>query len=300
MANTTSFPLSIILVGDGVSLTAVVGVSPTPTSVSLVSAYSTTAGTDVSGNISSVVLTGSSVTFNFTAAFTGSISIEIALAYPLCSNIQLQPVAQVTSPWVVGGTFNAVPLTLVSGNNSPHQLDSTGAVFVNGSGNKATYRASINAFTPVTSGAFPCVTLQGSATKIIRITRVRYQVTSGTGSASYTFVVLQRFSAISGGTLIAVPSMTLDTNNAAATAVCDRYTVLPTVATANGGEIDCYSAAITTPTVSAATPLIQEFDFGGNGAQGLVLRGTSDFLGIRTQNLGATPSDNFMIEWTEE
>lgn len=100
MANITSFPLTLVIVGDGVSLTASVGVTPTPTSVSLVSAFAST-GTDQSPNISSVTLTGSTVTFNFTSAFTGSISVEIALAYPAVNHPELQPVVQVTSPWIV-------------------------------------------------------------------------------------------------------------------------------------------------------------------------------------------------------
>jgi len=195
-------------------------------------------------------------------------------------------------------SFGAVP-ALTAGQTVSAQSDSTGSQYVNTEGRKATYRASVNAFTPITSGSFPVVTLTGSATKTIRITRVRYQVTGTTGIASYTFVVLQRFSAISGGSPIVVAAALVDTNNPAATAVCNRYSTLPTVATANGGIIDCYSASIT--TASAANPVspVQEFDF-GNPGQELVLRGTSDFLGIRTQNVAAAPSDNFMIEWTEE
>jgi hypothetical protein len=100
MANITSFPLSVVIVGDGASLTAAVNVSPTPTAVTLTQVQDSL-GHDVSSNVSSVTLTGSTVNFNFNAGFSGSISVVLALAYPSVNNIQQQPVVQVTSPWVV-------------------------------------------------------------------------------------------------------------------------------------------------------------------------------------------------------
>jgi hypothetical protein len=110
MANFISFPLQIVLTGDGVSLNATVALAAAPTSVSLVSAYGPT-GADVSSNIASVNVVGSSIVFTFNAVFTGAIAVEVALASANYNSLPLQPVAQITSPWIVDGSAVTQPVS---------------------------------------------------------------------------------------------------------------------------------------------------------------------------------------------
>jgi hypothetical protein len=108
MANFISFPLQIVLTGDGVSLNATVALAVAPTSVSLVSAYGPT-GADVSSNIASVNVLGSTIVFTFNAVFTGAITVEVALASANYNSLPAQPVLQTTSPWVVNGSAYTQP-----------------------------------------------------------------------------------------------------------------------------------------------------------------------------------------------
>jgi hypothetical protein len=97
MANTTAFPLTISILGDGASTTAVVGVASSPSSASLVSSFDHL-GADVSGNIVSVVPSGSNVTLTFTAPFSGVILVTIGLVYSQIVNAQLQPISHPNLP----------------------------------------------------------------------------------------------------------------------------------------------------------------------------------------------------------
>jgi hypothetical protein len=85
MANIASFPLSFTVIGDGVSLTAAVAVAPTPTAVTL-GQVQDVHGKDVSSNVVSAILVGSTVTLTFVTAFSGAISVSISLAYPSLGN----------------------------------------------------------------------------------------------------------------------------------------------------------------------------------------------------------------------
>src|ERR1035437_9939601 len=103
MANITAFPLLLSIVGDGASLSATVMLVSPPASASLLNAFSAS-GADVSSNVASVVVAGSSVVFTFNSAFTGTISVELVLTN---GNVPPQLVTgvffQATQP--VSGTF---------------------------------------------------------------------------------------------------------------------------------------------------------------------------------------------------
>ena len=103
MANITSFPLLLTIMGDGVSLTATVGLAAAPISAAITLAQSAS-GADQSSNIASVVISGTNVVITFNTPFTGPLSVELVLANTTYISLPLQPVAQVTSPWVVSGT----------------------------------------------------------------------------------------------------------------------------------------------------------------------------------------------------
>src|ERR1035437_4874991 len=114
MANITAFPLLLSIVGDGASLSATVMLVSPPASASLLNAFSAS-GADVSSNVASVVVSGSSVVFTFNSAFTGTISVELVLTN---GNVPPQLVTgvffQATQP--VSGTFfqDTQPVSLAS------------------------------------------------------------------------------------------------------------------------------------------------------------------------------------------
>ena len=180
-------------------------------------------------------------------------------------------------------------------------LASTSAQPVNIEGRKQSYRAFASAFTPVTSATSPSFTLQGSATKTIRITKINLILTHTTGASGYCQISLQRFSALSGGTVGTTPTPALnDTNNASATAVAKTWSAVNSSVTANGGASDGTRIAEITPSATNSTVVIPVVFRFGQLAQNIVLRGTSDFFGIIYNGLGTAPVSDVMIEWTEE
>ena len=212
MANFISFPLQIVLTGDGVSLNATVALAVAPTSVSLVSAYGPT-GADVSSNIASVNVVGSSIVFTFNAVFTGAIAVEVALASANYNSLPLQPVAQITSPWIVDGSavtqpsnitkvagialstptaWGSVPSgTVIGGNvelfagNTSLVADGSGKLYVNINGESVIVSGSVAvtnlpATQPVSAASLPLPT--GAATASAQATEVASLATLVTNS----------------------------------------------------------------------------------------------------------------------
>jgi hypothetical protein len=95
MANTAVTPLTVYVIGDGQSLSAVVPVSPTYSSVVLISAFDSLSN-DVTANILSTTLSGSVISFTFAAVFSGEITIYLNLGSLIFLNkvgVLTQPVA---------------------------------------------------------------------------------------------------------------------------------------------------------------------------------------------------------------
>jgi hypothetical protein len=209
-----------------------------------------------------------------------------------------QNVAPLAFELVTGGVFNTTIPALTAGNASQFQTDSTGAQAVNTAGRKQTYRCSV-ASTPIVSASFsPTFSVTGSATKTVRINRIRLSCTAATGTVASFF--MYRYSALSGGTAVSQSNLIckMDINNAANTAVVNFWTVAATTVTPAGSPTsDRYE--IVTPAVTVPVPYI-EWLFGDNHGQELVLRGTSDFIGVCVSVVGTTPTLQIMVEWTEE
>lgn len=168
------------------------------------------------------------------------------------------------------------------------------------------YRASAN-FTPQATAAVTLVTIQGSATKTVRIRRITIGGVSTALSASVFQLV--RTSALGvGGTVVAPTPGKLDVSSAAATAVVQHYTTtLKATGTAVGGPIATQlitTSTVTTPTVAlAGTPQVMFPEGGAPIGQAIVLRGVADFLEIQNlapANLGAGTVLNYCIEWIED
>jgi hypothetical protein len=166
----------------------------------------------------------------------------------------------------------------------------------------ATYRASAS-FTPLATAALTLVSIQGSASKQVRITRVLLSGHS-TANAQETFA-LQRTSTLgTGGTVVSPSIGKLDTTFATASAVVKHFTTgAQSVGSAVGGPLstfDFFTGVVTTPTVY--TPWVQIYPELGEPGQSIVLRGTADFLELQNVNAGNLSTGTvlqYTVEWTE-
>jgi hypothetical protein len=183
------------------------------------------------------------------------------------------------------------------------QCDTAGSAYVDTEGRKQTYRMSVRGFLPVASATSPLFSIQGSATKIIRIIRIKISWSCTTGTALPNDISLQKFSALTGGTTGNTPTGAKnDTNNGAQTAVCLQYSAVPTTATVIGGisAVERMTWVTAGATVASVQPAIDWY-FGTMNQQQLVLRGTAEFYGIVCAAVGATgPLMSLWVEWEEE
>lgn len=168
---------------------------------------------------------------------------------------------------------------------------------------RQTYRATAS-FTPFATAALALITIQGSASKTVRIQRI---CLGGVATAlADTLFRMTRLTALgTGGTVVAPAISKHDTASATATAVVQHYT---TAAQSVGTATNVlktwrqFIGTVTTP----ATAWIQEqvlFPEGPAQGQNLVLRGVGDFIQIENLNagnLGAATVLEYTIEWVED
>ena len=193
--------------------------------------------------------------------------------------------------------FQAAIPSLVTGQSSPTVIDSTGALSVNQEGRKSTYRVG-TLFVPIAAAPAPIFSIAGSNTKVVRITKIRFCCTAGTGTS--TDVFLQRYSALSGGTSNPLSAGTLDTQNPGLSFAGVRtWSVAATTAVASGGHLADEIYEIVTTSVSVL-PSVVFWQFGDVPSQELVLRGPQDFIGIGLNAVGTAPNATVWMEWTEE
>lgn len=172
----------------------------------------------------------------------------------------------------------------------------TGVAVVNTEGTKTTY--SQTGQFAATSTAGDLMILTGSGTKTVRVTKIGFSGTLTTALICGA-TVLRRSTAATGGTTIAGDTVSKhDTNNAAPTATVTFYTVGPTPGT-NAGVFRRENVFLST-TAIAGQQLIM--DFTTRNEQGLVIRGTSDFLALSLSSAAAQAGSalSFEITWTEE
>lgn len=208
-----------------------------------------------------------------------------------------------TNALAISGVYQTTVPALTTGQAVARQTDTTGSQYVNTTGRTSTYRMAVKSFVPVASATSPTFSIQGSATKTIRILRLVVTTSALTGAATpfKSDLVLQKFSVLSGGTTGSTPTGTLmDSGNAAQTAICLQYSAVPTTATAIGGltAAELIQQITSSATVNGVTR--NEFDFGDKNGQGLVLRGAAQYLGITINPLGTTPLMSVWIEWAED
>lgn len=184
----------------------------------------------------------------------------------------------------------------------PFSANNGGASYVDNTGLQATYRAGQSAFTPLADPVVPFFTIQGSATKVVKVRHIKISWGCTTGNAAVNVMRFRRFTVISGGTPAAVTANPNDTSDPAATAVVQQWTTLPTTATPfNAGVLANEMMQWTTNTATLVGPIPVEWNFGLNASQAMVLRGTSDWFGIEVAAVGtANPLMTIRVEWTEE
>lgn len=150
----------------------------------------------------------------------------------------------------------------------------------------------------VAASATDVVTIQGSATKIVRIKKIRLQAVH-TANVGIAVSLIKRSAANTGGTSTSATLVPHDSLDAAATAVVKSYTVNPSgvgaaIGAVDGGLLDANTVA--TPTIGADK---LDLRYGENGSRDIVLRGVAEFLAINL-NAATITSAFAMIEWTEE
>ena len=167
------------------------------------------------------------------------------------------------------------------------------------SSNKAAYKATI---TPVTPPATPTdiVTLYGSATKTVRITKITLGSTQTTPGINDWYLV-KRSTANTGGTSTTITSVPLDSTFPAATAVMRRYTANPTALGTLVGNLSIENilSPSASPTTAATNYAPHTWDFTNNP---LVLRGVTEGVAINFNGAALPPglSVNIVITFTEE
>jgi hypothetical protein len=155
------------------------------------------------------------------------------------------------------------------------------------------YRAAIS-FTPAANPT-DIFTIAGSATRVIRVTRVGLSCTA-TAAAATDVLFIKRSAADTAGTSSAATAVPLDANDAAATATVLAYTANPTLGAAVG---NVSADKISISTVTGAPQFYFE-DFGIRNTKILILRGTAQQLAV---NFGGAALAGLAcgaeVEWTE-
>lgn len=254
--------------------------------------FGTTPGAVVAGSVNSSLFIGTTAAV---AASAGIQKVGITGGTGATLDAIIGAATAPTNAIATLGVYQSTIPALTAGQSVAAQCDTTGSYYVTREGRKATYRAVASGLSFI-AGASPLFSLTGSASKTVRITHVRFSATAATGATAD--VAVARFSALSGGTSAAVTVGKMDTTSANATAAPFTWSVAATTATLVA-LLTSERYEIVTAAVSVLPELI-EWEFGDINGQALVLRGTSDFMGLKISATGTTPVGDVWIEWTEE
>ena len=184
-------------------------------------------------------------------------------------------------------------------NGSPQSARADGKSFgVSTNGTRATFHYVAQDVTPVAT-ATDVVVLSGSASKVIRVTKVSV-VGTATAASIYDHYIVKRTTANTGGTSTTKTAAQSDSNDAAQTATLSLYTANPTTGTGVTVEGNkTYLSASATPG-AAALPYV--YTFGTRNDKAIVLRGTAESLAINFGGQAVPSGANLYlsIEWTED
>ena len=168
----------------------------------------------------------------------------------------------------------------------------------NAENQRATYSAS--AVVTVAASATDIVTIYGSASKTVRITRIEVygtQTTAGNGSV----LLIKRSAVDTGGTSTNPTKVPHDSSDAAATATVAQYTVNPTGLGAAIGTVRTGVLAVPAAATATESPEPLVWEFGTRNDKPMILRGVAQGVGVNLNGvtfLGGSFAVN--VEWTEE
>ena len=185
-------------------------------------------------------------------------------------------------------------------NGSPQSARADGkSLGVSTNGTRSTLHHVAQDITPVAT-ATDVVVLSGSASKVIRVTKVSI-VGTATAASIYDHYIIKRTTANTGGTSSNVTAAQSDSNDAAQSGTLKIYTANPS-ALGTGVSVEgnkTYLAAGVTPG-AAALPYV--YTFGTRNDKAIVLRGTAESLAINFGGQAVPSGANLYlsIEWTED
>jgi hypothetical protein len=202
------------------------------------------------------------------------------------------------------GVYNTGVPVLTNGNRGDLQVDSRSYQIVTQAGTAATYTAAFTGLVPAAT-ATDIMTITGSATKVVRVTKVVITATQTTQSVVETLLI-KRSAANTGGTSTTATAVSHDSLDGAATATVRGYTANPTTLGAAVGTIvsrrEWVGGAAPGGNLSPV-----ENSFGvvmyeaGRPCKEIILRGAAQVLAV---NLNAVTVAGGLygmhIEWTEE
>lgn len=166
---------------------------------------------------------------------------------------------------------------------------------------KASYVAAITG-TAAAAGTAPFFSLFGSATKTVRIQRIRVCGTVGTAAVYALLVCTKRTAVGTGGTATTITPVAKDSTSGAATATNVKFfTAAPTAGTGGGVVASAMSFLPITGT-PALGPQPVVWTFGDTDEQeALVLRGANEGIELSTTATTTNaPTFSVMVEFTEE
>lgn len=153
-------------------------------------------------------------------------------------------------------------------------------------------------FTFPQTGAGDAACLVGSATKTVRVTKIRVSGTDATAQSAVMNTV-KRTVANTGGTSTQPSIGSFDSGNSAGTAVMNAYTAVPTP----GAGVTIGSDVINLLATTTATSIVERaFNPQNQLNQQLTLRGVAQSLCVNFPNALTTAAASLSVtfEWTEQ
>ena len=170
---------------------------------------------------------------------------------------------------------------------------------ISSNGTRATFRYVAQDITPVAT-ATDVLVLTGSATKVIRVTKVEVVGTATTASI-YDHYIVKRTTANTGGTSTNVTAAKSDSADDAQTAALALYTANPS-AVGTGIAVEAHKTYLSASATPGAAALPSSYEFGVRNDKAIVLRGTSESLAINFNGQAVPTGASLYLsfEWTED
>ena len=172
-------------------------------------------------------------------------------------------------------------------------------VGISTNGTRATFRYVAQDITPVAT-ATDVLVLTGSATKVIRVTKVEV-VGTATAASIYDHYIVKRTTANTGGTSTNVTAAKSDSADDAQTAALTLYTANPS-AVGTGIAVEAHKTYLSASATPGAAALPSSYEFGVRNDKAIVLRGTSESLAINFNGQAVPTGASLYLsfEWTED